>query len=75
MATSQTERNQKYKEKFTRPDVKILKSEYVTFKNFVLQKGYTGINDYVNTVLAYDFKNNIIPDKKDIIPDNEIKEE
>lgn len=69
MAMTQTERSQKYKQKFTRPDIKILKDKYTDYKNFVIKKGYTGINEYINAVLAYDLKNNVIPDKKDITPE------
>ncbi len=77
MAMTQAERSQKYKQQFTRPDIKILKDKYSDYKNFVLKKGYSGLNEYINAVLAYDIKNNVIPYKKDIaqIIKEDIKDE
>ena len=75
MKKNQTEYNKAYLMQYTRPQIAILKSEYEIYKGMIKNKGYKSINDYVNTVLAYDIKNNVIPDKKDIIPDSEIKEE
>lgn len=66
MALSQNERSKKYLAQFTRPTVKIKKAQYNIYVDFIKKKGYKCIDDYVNSVLAVDIKNNIIPDKKDI---------
>lgn len=64
MALSQAEKNKNYLDKFTRPQVKIQKEMYEIYKTMVQQKGYDSINDYVNFVLEYDYKNNVIPKKE-----------
>jgi hypothetical protein len=63
---SQLKANNKYRAKFARPEIKINKEDYEAIQAFVKSKGYKGINEYVNCVLAYDIKNNVIPNKKDI---------
>lgn len=66
MKTSQTDRNKKYLNKFTRPQVAINKDMYDEYKAMVQKKGYDSINDYVNAVLAWDMENDAVPHKKDI---------
>ena len=66
MKTSQTDRNKKYLNKFTRPQVAINKDMYNEYKAMVQKKGYDSINDYVNSVLAWDMENDAVPHKKDI---------
>lgn len=66
MALSQNDRTKKYTAKFARPAILIDKSKNDEYKKFVSDKGYNSLNDYFNSVIAYDMINNIIPDKKDI---------
>lgn len=68
MATH-SEHQKKYYNKFKRPTIAIPAEEYEDYKNFIISKGYSSFNDYVNTVIQLDYKNNIIPNKTDITND------
>lgn len=66
MTTSNSERVKKSLQKFSRPTITIDRNKNPIYKEFVKEKGYQSLNDYFNTVIEYDMKNNIIPNKNNI---------
>ncbi len=66
MPTTNNERVKKSLSRFARPTITIDRDKNELYKNFVSSKGYQSLNDYFNSVIAYDIKHNIIPVKSDL---------
>ena len=66
MPTTNSERVKKSLQKFARPTITIDREKNEEYKQFVANKGYQSLNDYFNSVLEYDIKNNIVPNKGDL---------
>lgn len=67
MVMTQNERQKKWSAKYARPAITIPKEKNENYKTFVKSKGYNSLNDYFNTIIEYDIKNNIVPCKNDIV--------
>ncbi len=66
MSTTNSDRVKKTFQKYARPTILIDKEKNDIYKKFVADKGYNSLNDYFNTIIDYDIKNNVIPNKKDL---------
>lgn len=66
MSTTNNERVKKSLSRFARPTITIDRDKNELYKSFVLSKGYQSLNDYFNSVIAYDIEHNIIPFKNDL---------
>ena len=64
---SQTERTKKYTNKFVDKRLRLKKENFVQIEQMIKNKGYNSINEYENFTLEYDYKNNIIPCKADML--------
>ena len=64
MAMTQNERTKKYLNKYARPAITIDKALNDKYKTMVINKGYSSLNDYINSLLKYDLVTDKIPYKK-----------
>lgn len=66
MPSTNSERVKKSLQKFARPTITIDRDKNEIYKKFVADKGYQSLNDYFNSVLAYDMEHNIVPIKSNL---------